>query len=216
MKQVKTDITEWEAVEQLHHSMWVEELEKHKQRTRELIHYKTGSLKTSHDARMAQLAEQLEKAKNAKIITMKEGEIRNAINDYKNHLEKLESAISKADILAETLSYGILEVTNESGDGLIIDDDWDFQTAMQAVCTHLGREIIKRPDELVNLLETQAPHFRDEIDQIRLVMKAGIFEALNKKEGPDVDAAFDIMNKELGWEETEAEDFFQYLEPFYA
>ena len=216
MKQVSTDLTEWEEVEQLHHSMWVEELEKHKQRTRELIHYKTGSLKTSHDARMAQLAEQLEKAKNAKIITMKEGEIRNAINDYKNHLEELENAILKADILAETLSYGILEVTNESDEGLIFDDDWDFQTAMQAVCTHLGREIIKRPDELVKLLETQAPRFRDEIDQIRLVMQAGIFEALNKKEGPDVDAAFDIMNKELGWGETEAEDFFQYLEPFYA
>ena len=107
-------------------------------------------------------------------------------------------------------------MTNESDEGLIFDDDWDFQTAMQAVCTHLGREIIKRPDELVKLLETRAPRFRDQIDQIRLVMRAGIFEALNQEEGPNVDAAFDIMSRDLGWGETEAEDFFQYLEPFYA
>lgn len=107
-KTVTTDPATWDEVEKLHHHMWEEELENHRQRTKELIRYKAGSLTTSHEARMAQLAEQLEKATNTRIRTMKEGEIRNAIADYELHMTDLEQSLERADILPETLSYGML------------------------------------------------------------------------------------------------------------
>ena len=71
---------------------------------------------TSHNARIALLNEQLRKATNARIRTMKEGEIRNAMADYEQHMEKLERAVDKADILPETLAYGLLVVEAEASD----------------------------------------------------------------------------------------------------
>ena len=107
---IDTDIGRWDEVETLHHDMWETELKYHRQRTKELIHYKVGSLTTSHRARMAQLEEQLKKANDSRIRKMKEGEIRNAVADYERHLEELEQAVDQADILPETLAYGILIV----------------------------------------------------------------------------------------------------------
>ena len=107
---IDSDISRWDEVETLHHDMWETELENHRRRTKELIHYKVGSLTTSHNARMAQLEEQLRKANNPRIRKMKEGEVRNAVADYERHLEDLERAVDQADILPETLAYGILIV----------------------------------------------------------------------------------------------------------
>ena len=45
---------------------------------------------------------------------MKEGEIRNAVADYARHLEELERAVSQADILPETLAYGLLVISPEN------------------------------------------------------------------------------------------------------
>ena len=111
---IDTDISRWDEVETRHHDMWETELEEHKRRTKELIHYKTGSLTTSHNARMAQLEEQLRKASDPRIRKMKEGEIRNAVADYARHLEELERAVSQADILPETLAYGLLVISPEN------------------------------------------------------------------------------------------------------
>ena len=98
----------------LHHDKWEAEREEHRRRTKELIHYKIGSLTTSHHARMAQLEEQLRKASDPRIRKMKEGEIRNAVADYERHLEELERAVDQSDILPETLAYGMLIVSPEN------------------------------------------------------------------------------------------------------
>ncbi len=100
----------WDDIERIHHSMWEEELALHKQRTKELIHYKVGSLTSSHNARIAFLNEQLDKATDPRIRQMRESEIRNAIADYEHHRQDLEQAANKADILFDTLAYGILMV----------------------------------------------------------------------------------------------------------
>jgi len=100
----------WDEVEHIHHDMWEQALASHKQRTKELIRYKVGSLTTSHNARMAFLGELLSKASDPKIRQMRESELRNATADYEQHLQDLEQAADKADILFETLAYGILRV----------------------------------------------------------------------------------------------------------
>ena len=108
--QINTDVRNWDGVEQIHHRMWETELEDHKRRTQELIQYKVGSLTSSHNARMAFIYEQMKKNSNAKIRVMHEGWIRNATADYESHKLELEKAAEKADILSETLAYGILIV----------------------------------------------------------------------------------------------------------
>ena len=107
---INTDIRNWDEVEQIHHGMWEEALRNHRQNTRELISYKEGSLTTSHNARMGYLREQLQKASNPGIRQMREGEIRNATADYELHMEELRKAAEKADILFETLAYGVIVI----------------------------------------------------------------------------------------------------------
>lgn len=116
--EIDTDIHNWDEVEQIHHKMWEQELKKHRQNTKELINYKEGSLTTSHNARMRFLKEQLQKASNPGIRQMREGEIRNATEDYELHMAELRKAAEKADILFETLVYGIIRIEQDNRGGL--------------------------------------------------------------------------------------------------
>ena len=232
--EIGKDPGNWDDVEMLHHSMWEKELVNHRQRTRELIQYKTGSLTTSHNARMAQLEEQLEKATNSRIRRMKEGEIRNAVADYEQHMEELEQAIKKADILPETLAYGLLIVepdnspalmadskdTNERSGlkGIIPQKKESFNTLKEAISfinKKYGREILMRPEQLIKVLNEIGPQFNSEIYQLDRINEAGVFDLLTRETGPDVDGAFEIMIEKLGFTETEAEKIFQNLEPFF-
>lgn len=107
---INTDIHNWDEVEQIHYGLWEQELKKHRQNTKELINYKVGSLTTSHNARMRFLKEQLQRASNPGIRQMREGEIRNAKADYELRMEELRKAAEKADILFETLAYGVVVI----------------------------------------------------------------------------------------------------------
>lgn len=108
---IEADERKWDNVEQVHHVLWQKELSDHKQRTQELIQYKKGSLISSHKARIAQIHEGMRK--NPKMHVLYEGWKRNAIADYELHKEELEKAAERADILSETLAYGILIVKPE-------------------------------------------------------------------------------------------------------
>lgn len=107
---MKLDSVKWEPVENMHHSIWTSALKEHKQKTKEMILYKESSLKTSHNARIATLREQLRKSKNDTYCVLTEGKIKRANEDYEMHMEELEQAKEKADILFELLAYGILIV----------------------------------------------------------------------------------------------------------
>ena len=109
-----TSVDEWEAVETIHHEMWLNALKEHKRKTEEIIRYKEASLKTSHAARIDTLQEQLERSKDKNYRIMTEGKIRIADADYKQHMEQLQKAKEKADILCELLAYGLLIIEDKT------------------------------------------------------------------------------------------------------
>ena len=101
----------WEKVENMHHNIWTDSLTEHKKRTEEIILYKESSLKTSHNARIATLEEQLKNSRNDTYKLLTEGKIRRANEDYQIHMRELEQAREKADILFELLAYGVLIIS---------------------------------------------------------------------------------------------------------
>ena len=111
---VKTDLNIWEEVETVHHDIWEKELKEHKEKTAEMILYKEASLKTSHAARMNTLQEQLRGSNDKNYKMMTEGKIRIAMEDFEQHMEQLQQAKDKADILFELLAYGMLVVESET------------------------------------------------------------------------------------------------------
>ena len=104
------DLEYWEDVERVHHDIWEESLKQHKIHTEEIIRYKEASLKSSHAARMEQLQATLENSTDSRYKMLQEGKIRIAEEDFRSHMEALDKAKDKADILFELLAYGILIV----------------------------------------------------------------------------------------------------------
>ena len=97
-------------LEILHQRLWADERERHRQRTRALAAYRRESLSRSHQARVALLREQLRQATSQNIRRMRHYQIANAEADYNRRLEELNDAMARADITAEPVAYGILEV----------------------------------------------------------------------------------------------------------
>jgi hypothetical protein len=108
------DISDWNSVNEMHHTLWSQALADHKTRTSALINYKEGSLQTSFQARMKYLEDMLLKSRDKKTARIYEGSIRKAREDYSNRMSQLEDARRKADILADILGYGILIVENNT------------------------------------------------------------------------------------------------------
>lgn len=106
----RTDLGYWEEVEQIHHDLWRQELERHKANTQELIAYREGSLTTSHNARVSLLQDQIAKASHPNIRQMREGELRKENIDYLQHMRELTLEAEKADIVSEPIAYGIMKV----------------------------------------------------------------------------------------------------------
>ena len=97
-------------LETLHQQLWTEAREDHRQNTQELAAYRKESLSTSHQARVALLREQLQQATSENIRRMRRYQIANAEADYNRRIRELDDAMGKADITAESVAYGILEV----------------------------------------------------------------------------------------------------------
>ena len=99
-----------DALETLHQQLWTEEREKHRQRTRALAAFRRESLTTSHRARVALLREQWQQATSENIRRMRQYQINNAEADYERRIRDLDDAMAKADLTAEPVAYGTLEV----------------------------------------------------------------------------------------------------------
>ncbi len=97
-------------LETLHQQLWAEGREDHRQRTKALAAYRKESLSTSHRARVALLHEQLRQATSENIRRMRGYQIANAEADYNRRNRELDDAMARADITAEPVAYGILEV----------------------------------------------------------------------------------------------------------
>ena len=100
----------WDALDSQHYTVWSQAKEEHRQRTRELAAYRKESLSKSHQARMALLAEQLAQASDEKLQRMRRSQIATAEADYTRRIQELETAIDKADIIAEPVAYGVIEL----------------------------------------------------------------------------------------------------------
>lgn len=93
-----------------HHELWSEAREEHQQRTQELAAYRRESLSTSHRARIALLEEQLKQASDEKLQRMRRSQIEAAEADYKRRIQDLNSAMERADVVAEPVAYGVMHV----------------------------------------------------------------------------------------------------------
>ena len=100
----------WEALDTQHHALWSEAQAQHQQRTRELVAYRRESLSTSHQARLALLQEQLAQASEEKLQRMRRSQMDAAQADYERRVQELDRAMERADIIAEPVAYGVLEV----------------------------------------------------------------------------------------------------------
>ena len=101
-------------LETLHQQLWAEAREDHRQNTQELAAYRRESLRTSHRARVALLHEQLRQATSENIRRMRGYQIANAEADYNRRNRELDDAMTRADITAEPVAFGILEVEGNS------------------------------------------------------------------------------------------------------
>ena len=72
--------------------------------------YWSESQPASHNARMALLNEQLERADDEKIRRMRQSEIKTVEADYARRIRDLDTALERADIIAEPVAYGTLTI----------------------------------------------------------------------------------------------------------
>lgn len=104
----------WDKLDTQHYKLWSEARAKHRQRTQELAEYRRESLTTSHRARIALLEEQLKQANNEKIQRMRQSQIAAAEADYARRIQALDIAMERADVIAEPVAHGIIEVSTGS------------------------------------------------------------------------------------------------------
>ena len=102
-----------DALEKTHQHLWVGAREKHRERTQALADYRRESLLASHQKRIAILEERIAQATDSRIQLMRRSELANAEADCRRRIQDFDEAMAKADITAEPVAYGILEV--ESG-----------------------------------------------------------------------------------------------------
>lgn len=103
-------LTDQKALEERHHLLWAEAREKHRKRIREKVEYRKENLSASHQKRVTLLEKQIEQVPDPNIQRMRHQQIANAEADYNRRIQELEQGTEKADITAELVAYGILEV----------------------------------------------------------------------------------------------------------
>ena len=103
---------EQDTLEKMHQQLWSEARDKHRERTQALANYRKESLSTSHRKRVTLIEERITQATNARIQLMRRSELTNAEADYQRRIQEFDEAMEKADITAEPVAYGILEVEN--------------------------------------------------------------------------------------------------------
>ena len=108
--QKRSNSAVWDKLDAHHYKLWSEARAKHRQETQELAAYRRESLSKSHQARMALLEEQLEQAGNENIQRMRRSQIAAAEADFKRRTQELDSAMERADVIAEPVAYGILNI----------------------------------------------------------------------------------------------------------
>jgi len=100
----------WDDLDNQHYELWSEARSTHRRRTQELAEYRRESLATSHQARLSLIKEQLRQASDEKIRRMRQSQIDAAEADYARRIQDLDIAMKRADVTAEPVAYGVIEV----------------------------------------------------------------------------------------------------------
>jgi len=98
----------------MHHKLWKKAKEDHQKYTQEIAEYRRESLNRSHQARLSLLKEQLSQANDEKIRRMRQAQIDAAEADYARRIQGLDISIERADIIAEPVVYGKIEIFRDS------------------------------------------------------------------------------------------------------
>ncbi|MCA0329713.1 MAG: helicase, partial [Actinobacteria bacterium] len=99
-----------DSIDRRHYAAWADARAEHVLATQVSLDARLASLRTTHTARTSLITEQLAGANEDRIRRMREGQLRNADIDFQRREAALLQAVSRADLLAEPLCYGVLEV----------------------------------------------------------------------------------------------------------
>ena len=99
-----------QALEKVHYNLWLDTRASHIEQVQQHTRSRLHSLKTTHTARIAVLAEQREANPSENIKRMRTAQIASANRDYQQQVERLEQASQRADILAGAVAFGVLKV----------------------------------------------------------------------------------------------------------
>jgi superfamily II DNA or RNA helicase len=102
--------TIFDALETRHHQRWRDALANHREANQQLVDYRLNSLNASTKARLQLVKDQLNKTTDEKIRIMKQAEHDRIKVDYYRRKEKLEEAKGTADIRAEVVVFGVVEI----------------------------------------------------------------------------------------------------------
>lgn len=100
----------FEALDERHHSKWVEAQANHFDANRQLVEHRIQSLTVSHRARAQAIQDQIARASNEKIRIMRQGELARANADFDRRHAELERAVAGGDVRAAPIIFGSLRV----------------------------------------------------------------------------------------------------------
>ena len=98
------------ALEQAHYPHWLNNRAAHIEQVTQTTQARLASLNTSHAARLALLEEQRDSNPDEKIQRMRDSQIASASRDYQKHAEELQKAPEQADVIAEAVAFGVLDI----------------------------------------------------------------------------------------------------------
>ena len=101
---------EEEALEQTHYRHWLDARALHIEAISQVAQARLASLRTTHAARLNVLEDQRDQAADSRIIRMRDAQIESAKRDYERRAAELKSAHERADIIAESVVLGSLNV----------------------------------------------------------------------------------------------------------
>lgn len=114
-KQQKSEhkLNHWDHLETQHYELWKAEKKKHIDRTKEMADYKKQSLKSSYQATVASITDKVERVSNEKIIRMYRAQLTSLEASYARHIQALDIAVERADIVTTPVVFGIIKIIKE-------------------------------------------------------------------------------------------------------
>ena len=110
LKSYSASVGEFNDLDVLHHTKWTDAQANHLAANQDLAEQRKQSLKVSHRARVRALEDQLSKATNDKILTMKQSELARANADYDRRIHELQDLANTGDIRTSLILFGTIIV----------------------------------------------------------------------------------------------------------